>query len=83
MVQTDRKLDHLIIEQTCRGLDREYNPVLEEAIKVPILIDLAKGTAYPLCPYDIRRSIQICHAAAVQEKRDSNYTFPACPLGKD
>ena len=84
MVETENQpLDHLVRDLECRGLDKDYRPVFDNAIKVPVLIDLVKGTACPLCPYDVKRSTQICHAAAVQEKGDSNYSFPACPLGKD
>ncbi len=84
MVQTESKpLDHLVRDLECRGRDSDYRSVFEEAIKVSVIIDLVDGTAYPLCPYIVRGSAQICHAAAVQEKRNSNYSFPTCTLGKD
>lgn len=82
MIQTE-PLEHLVRDLECRGKDSDYRPVFDKEFKVTILIDLNKGTAYPLCPYIVRGPSQICHAAAVQEKRDSNYSFPACPLGKD
>ncbi len=82
MVETENKpLDHLVRDLECRGRDKDYRPVFENAIKIPVLIDLVKGTACPLCPYYVGTN-QTCHAAAVQVKRESNYSFQACPLGK-
>ena len=77
------KLEHLVRDHECRGKDSDYRPVFDKEFKVTILIDPNKGTAYPLCPYIVRGPSQICHAAAVPEKRNCNYSFPACTLGKD